>query len=111
MSFKFLAQGNNRWPLKGFEPMRLAIIKLLVQRINHSAMPPLYIFLLTFSSKDLSSFGGGIHLSLFFFCLPLFLCLNFLLSLSLLFCSPFVTLGTALGSDVFAEDFFIGTAT
>jgi hypothetical protein len=41
MSVIFLAQGNNGLLLTGFEPMRLAIIRLLVRRVNHSAMPPL----------------------------------------------------------------------
>jgi hypothetical protein len=30
MSVKFLAQGNNDLPLTGFEPMRLAIIRLFI---------------------------------------------------------------------------------
>jgi hypothetical protein len=38
ISVKFLAQGNNDWPLTGFGPLLLAIIRLLVQRINHSVM-------------------------------------------------------------------------
>ena len=41
ISVKFLAQGNNRLSVTGFEPMRLAILRLLVWRVNHSTMPPL----------------------------------------------------------------------
>ena len=32
ISVKFLAQGNNGLPLTGFEPMRLALLKLLVHK-------------------------------------------------------------------------------
>ena len=41
MSVKFLAQGNNNLALTGFEPMRLAILRLLVRRVNISTTPPL----------------------------------------------------------------------
>jgi hypothetical protein len=41
MIVKFLAQGKNDLPLTGFEPMQLAIIILLVRRVNHPAKPPL----------------------------------------------------------------------
>ena len=41
MSVKFLAEGNNGLPLTGFEPMRLAILRLLVWCVNHSTTPPL----------------------------------------------------------------------
>jgi hypothetical protein len=40
ISVKFLAQGNNDLPLTGFEPTWLAIMRLLVRRVNLSAMPP-----------------------------------------------------------------------
>jgi hypothetical protein len=39
MSVKFLAQGNNDLPLTGFETIRLAIIRLLVRRVNNTDMP------------------------------------------------------------------------
>jgi hypothetical protein len=40
MGVKILAQGYSVWPLAGFEPMWLAIIKLQSWCINHMAMPP-----------------------------------------------------------------------
>ena len=40
MSVKFLAQGNNDLSLTGFEPMRLAILRLLARRVNYSTNPP-----------------------------------------------------------------------
>ena len=43
MSIKFLAQGNNRQSLTGFEPMWLAIIRLLVRHANHLTTPSLVI--------------------------------------------------------------------
>ena len=47
ISVKFFAQGNNGLSLTGFEPMQLAILRLLVRRINHSTMPPhLFIFII-----------------------------------------------------------------
>jgi hypothetical protein len=57
MSVKFFAQGNKDLPLWRFEPMRLAIMRLLVQRINHSAMLPLsgdFIVLLVQEDQGLS---------------------------------------------------------
>jgi hypothetical protein len=44
MCVKFLAQGNNRLPLTWFEPTRRAILRLLVQCVNHLAMPMLWWF-------------------------------------------------------------------
>ena len=41
ISVKFLAQGNNDLSLTGFEPMRLAILRLLVWCVNHSTTMPL----------------------------------------------------------------------
>ena len=41
ISVWFLAQGNNGLSMTGFEPMRLAILRLLVRRVNHSTTPPL----------------------------------------------------------------------
>ena len=35
MSVKFLAQENNSFPLTGFEPLRLAIPRLLVRHVTH----------------------------------------------------------------------------
>ena len=40
MSVKFLAQGNNSLTLTGFEPMLLAILRLLVWCVNHLTMLP-----------------------------------------------------------------------
>ena len=40
ISVKFLAQWNNGLSFTGFEPMRLAILRLLVQRVNHSTTKP-----------------------------------------------------------------------
>jgi hypothetical protein len=51
LSVKFLAQGNNDLPLTGFEPMRLAIMRLLVRRVNHSAMPPQIFFHIQLSKR------------------------------------------------------------
>ena len=39
MGVKFLAQGNNGLPLTNFEAMQLAILRLLVRRVNNSATP------------------------------------------------------------------------
>ena len=54
ISVKFLAQGNNGLSLRGFEPKRLAILRLLVWRVNHSTMPPpiyiIYAFFLSFKN-------------------------------------------------------------
>ena len=45
MSVKFLAQGNNGLPLTWFEPMWLAILRLLVWCVNHSTtLPHKYLF-------------------------------------------------------------------
>ena len=42
ISVKFLAQGNKRLTLTGFEPRQLAILRLLVRHVNHSfTLPPL----------------------------------------------------------------------
>ena len=35
-----VAQGNNGLPLTGFEPMWLAIFRLLVRHVTHLTMPP-----------------------------------------------------------------------
>ena len=40
MSVKILVQENIGLPLTEFEPMRLAILRLLVRRINHSITKP-----------------------------------------------------------------------
>ena len=40
ISLKFPAEGNNGLSLTGFEPMRLAILRLLVRRINLSTTSP-----------------------------------------------------------------------
>jgi hypothetical protein len=39
MSVKFNAQGNKGLLLMGFEPMQPSISRLLVQHVNHLAMP------------------------------------------------------------------------
>ena len=41
ISVKFIAQGNNGLSLTGFEPMWLAILRLLIRHVNHSTTPPL----------------------------------------------------------------------
>jgi hypothetical protein len=40
MRVKFLAQGNKDLLLTGFEPTQVAILRLLVQHVKHSAIPP-----------------------------------------------------------------------
>ena len=40
ISVKFIDQGINGLSLTGFEPMQLAILGLLVWRVNHSTTPP-----------------------------------------------------------------------
>ena len=41
--WRFFAEGNNGLSLTGFEPMRLAILRLLVRCVNHSTRPPVKI--------------------------------------------------------------------
>jgi hypothetical protein len=51
MNVKFLSKGNNGLSMTGFEPMRPAILRLLVRRDNHSATPPLQVCFCTLPSN------------------------------------------------------------
>jgi hypothetical protein len=51
MRVKFLAQGNKNLSLMRFEPMQIAIIRILVQCVGHSVMPPLNVICLTFKKS------------------------------------------------------------
>ena len=73
MSVKFHAQGNNGLSLRRFEPMRLAILRFLVRRVNHSYF---FLLLLYFSGPQGSPNQVKLHFSLslnqtnqHFFCL------------------------------------------
>ena len=64
---KFLAQRNNSLSLTGFEPMHLAILRLLVRCLNHSNTLPLSNFVVTWIFQvDYHNFVQGL-LILFIF--------------------------------------------
>ena len=54
MNVMFHAQGNNGLPLTGFEPMRLAILRLQVRRVNQSTTRPEFVnsFIVINSSEE-----------------------------------------------------------
>ncbi|XP_060601612.1 phospholipid phosphatase 1-like, partial [Ruditapes philippinarum] len=62
MRVKFLGHGNNGLPLAGFKPTRPAIVRLLVRRFNHRAMPPLnnnievYVWIIFFQMFIIETF-------------------------------------------------------
>ena len=65
MRVKFFAQGNNELSLTGFEPIRLAILKLLVRHVNHSTTPPLLkLFYVKRCSIFLSENSVHLHVAL-----------------------------------------------